>query len=96
MFEGKPPFPEDPSREVLRPLQWAELASRLAAARDLRASLREGGKGGDASFDAGSARWIAAHRDDKDRVNPEDLANRKGDWDNGSDAPPSGSGAARE
>jgi hypothetical protein len=85
MFEGKPPRPDEESpagpkadRDALRPLEWAELASRLAAARDLRASLLGDGAAGEASFDAGSARRIAAHHGGKGFGNPEDLANGKG------------------
>jgi len=78
MFEGKPPQVDESAREALRPLAWTELASRLAAARELRASLAPGELQGEASFDAMSARWIAAHQIGKDRVNPEDSTNGKG------------------
>ena len=85
MFEGKPPraadaLPlEEPQQgESLRPLSWGDLVARLSAARDLRASL--GGEPAvcDASFDAGSARRIAAHHNGKHAVNLDDLANGKG------------------
>ena len=83
MFEGKRPLAGDcaqPARpeDALRPLEWTELASRLAAARDLRASLAPGEIEGEGSFDAHSARWIAAHRDGQEFVNLEDSANGKG------------------
>jgi hypothetical protein len=104
MFEGKPPRPEDGSalrpaaqREELRPLVWSDLASRLAAARDLRVSLAPGERDGEASFDALSARWIAAHPADEDGVNPEDSANRKGTGATWAEAPAaSRDGAARD
>ncbi len=87
MFEGKPPQIDQSGREGLRPLAWPELASRLAAARELRASLAPGELEGDASFDAMSARWIAAHQIDKDGVNPELSANGKGTAPSGGQAP---------
>ncbi len=104
MFEGKPPRPEDGSalrppaeREELRPLAWSDLTTRLAAARDLRASLAPGEGDGQASFDALSARWIATHPLDEAGVNPEDSGNRKGTGGRWGEAPPaSRGGAARE
>lgn len=104
MFEGKPPRPEDGSalrfaapREGLRLVAWSDLTTRLAAARDLRASLAPGERGGHASFDAMSARWIAAHPPGEEDVNPEDSANRKGTGGKGDLAPPaSRGGAARD
>src|SRR4051812_11987239 len=78
MFEGKPPQVDQSAREALRPLAWSELASRLAAARELRAALAPGELEGEASFDAMSARWIAAHRTGEESVNREDSANGKG------------------
>jgi hypothetical protein len=85
MFEGKPPIvPEghDSHRELagvdsLRPLTWSDLRARLEAARDFRASMRQGEDGEIASFDAVSARRIAALSNSKHGVNPSDLANRK-------------------
>ena len=81
MFEGKPPRPADarPLEEqgqgdALRPLTWRDLVERLSAARELRASC---GAGEDASFDAGSARRIAAHHNGKLSVNLDDSSNRK-------------------
>jgi hypothetical protein len=87
MFEGKPPIvPEghDSRGELagadsLRPLTWSDLRARLEAARDFRASLRQGEGGEFASFDATSARRIAALANGKRGVNPSDLANRKQD-----------------
>lgn len=85
MFEGNPPIvPEghDSHGELagvdyLRPLTWSDLRARLEAARDFRASLRQAEDGDIASFDAGSARRIAALASGKHGVNPSDLANRK-------------------
>ena len=104
MFEGKPPRQEDGSvprsaapHEALRPMEWSDLTTRLAAARDLRASLAPGERAGKASFDALSARWIAAHPAGEDGVNPEDSANRKGTGGRGDVASPvSRGGAARD
>ncbi len=102
MFEGKPPRPEQagpldgPSEgHALRPLEWAELASRLAAARELRASLHSGDAEGEASFDPCCARRIAAHRDGKEPVNPDDSADRKAVGGTRSEALPAGRDGAR-
>ena len=94
MFEGKPPQVEESAREALRPLAWSELASRLAAARELRASLAPGELQGEASFDAMSARWIAAHQVGKDGVNPVDSTNGKAVSRNGSEGPLESRGGA--
>jgi hypothetical protein len=82
MFEGKPPSSaealplEEPQEgENLRPLSWSDLVARLTAARALRESI-EGGPA--ASFDASSARCIAAHHNGKHIVNPEDSGSGKG------------------
>ena len=82
MFEGKPPSSaealplEEPQEgESLRPLSWSDLVARLTAARALRESI-EGGAA--ASFDASSARCIAAHHNGKHIVNPEDSGSGKG------------------
>ena len=97
MFEGKPPIAAEPFRDSLRELGWSELASRLAAARDLRASLALGESDGEGSFDALSARWIAAHRDGQELVNREDSANGKCHGSSGAQGSlPSHGGAARE
>src|SRR5690606_13513964 len=84
MFEGKPPssavahpVQEPQERDPLRPLSWSELVARRAAARDLRASFGEGAQGADGSFDARSARRIAAHHHGKQSVNLDDLGNGK-------------------
>jgi hypothetical protein len=85
MFEGKPPRPgeicplSDSERggEMLRPLSWNDLVARLSAARELRASLAPDHGGGEGSFDAGSARRIAAHHNGKPGVNLEDSSNGK-------------------
>ncbi len=92
MFEGKLPFaPEARSaatgevpEEALCEMSWADLVAKLAAARDLRASLAEPEDSTLASFDAGSARHLALHHEpmrheDYERsVNPDDLGNGKG------------------
>ena len=85
MFEGKLPTPvealplgELQDGEVLRPLSWSDLVARLSQARDLRASLEGAPVASDASFDAGSARRIAAHHNGKHGVNLDDLGNGKG------------------
>ena len=84
MFEGKPPSlaeaqeSADPQEhEPLRPMQWNDLVARLEAVRDLRASLSGGAHPNDGSFDADSARCIAAHHNGKHAVNLDELANRK-------------------
>ncbi len=85
MFEGKPPIvPEGhdslgdlAGADSLRPLTWSDLRARLEAARDFRASLRQGECGEIASFDAVSARRIASLANGKHGVNPSDLANSK-------------------
>jgi hypothetical protein len=85
MFEGKSLRPGDArpldaepwDDEVLRPLSWSELVARLSAARDLRASFEVRGEGGEASFDAGSARRIAAHHNGKHDVNLDVSGNGK-------------------
>ena len=96
MFEGKPPSSaealplEEPQEgESLRPLSWSDLVARLTAARALRESI-EGGTA--ASFDASSARCIAAHHNGKHIVNPEDSGSGKGPEGN---AEPAVHGAAR-
>jgi len=85
MFEGKPPnsaaaqpIEEAQEGKSLRPLSWADLVARLAAARDLRGAYDGAGEAADASFDAGSARRIAAHHNGKHSVNLDDLSNGKG------------------
>jgi hypothetical protein len=86
MFEGKPPRPrdaralDDAQRDIdaLRPLSWGDLVARLSAARDLRSSCDGIAPGGEASFDAGSARRIAAHHNGKQDVNLDVSGNGKG------------------
>ena len=85
MFEGKPPRPGqaralDSQRDLdaLRPLNWGDLVARLSAVRDLRSPDEASDPGGEASFDAGSARRIAAHHNGKHDVNPDVSANGKG------------------
>jgi len=61
----------------LRPLSWSDLVARLAAVRDLRASLGGAVPETDGSFDARSARRIAAHHNGKHSVNLDDLGDGK-------------------
>ena len=85
MFEGKPPraaealpLEEAQEGEALRPLSWSDLVARLSAARELRASFSGRAAGSEASFDAGSARRVAAHHNGKHGVNLEHSSYRKG------------------
>ena len=86
MFEGKPPRPRDAQAldgeprdiDALRPLSWGDLVTRLSAARDLRSSFDGAATAGEASFDAGSARRIAAHHNGKQDVNLDVSGNGKG------------------
>jgi len=86
MFEAKPPLAREPhdsandtgDAESLRGLTWSDLRARLEAVRDLRSSMHDAGEDHFASFDAHSARRIAALADGKHVVNPDDLANGKG------------------
>jgi len=85
MFEGKPPRLRDARAlddeqqdfETLRPLSWDDLVARFSAARELRSSCDEGDECGEASFDATSARRIAAHHNGKLDVNPDISGNGK-------------------
>src|SRR5688500_6403005 len=85
MFEGKLPKPgayrpldnEPAENDRLRPLSWEDLAARLSAARELRAALRVPRSASEGSFDAGSARRMAAHFNGKQPVNLEDSSNGK-------------------
>ncbi|MBT2135205.1 hypothetical protein KK137_12785 [Croceibacterium sp. LX-88] len=85
MIEGKPPLPdasyplESEGCEAgnLRPLRWDELVARLSAARDLHAEWLGVDQGGEGSFDADSARKIAAHHNGKPTINLEGSANFK-------------------
>jgi hypothetical protein len=85
MFEGKPPRPRDARAldgephdfETLRPLSWSDLVARFSAVRELRSSGDEEDEHGEASFDAGSARRIAAHHNGKHDVNPDISGNGK-------------------
>jgi hypothetical protein len=81
MFEAKPPrvaeahpCEESLDGDVLRTLSWADLVTRLAAARELRAAF-DGTSA--ASFDAGSARRIAAHHSGKHSINHDASSNGK-------------------
>ena len=82
MFEGKPPrfgdarpLEEEPwEGEALRELTWADLVARLSATRGMRAVPEDPGEAGEASFDASSARRIAAHHNGKQPVNLDDSS----------------------
>ncbi len=86
MFEGKPPHPHDARAlgeeprdiDALRPLSWGDLVARLSAARDVRAGHERPDTAGEASFDAGSARRIAAHHSGKQDINLDASGNGKG------------------
>src|SRR6187551_2783293 len=86
MFEGKPLRPGDASPldegqwdgGSLRPLSWGDLVARLSEVRDMRGSPLPFDEAGDASFDASSARRIAAHHNGKQDVNPDVSGNGKG------------------
>ena len=79
MFEGKPIRPGEahPLDDALgdggrlRPLSWTDLVARIAHVRDLRVAPHLVDEAGEASFDAGSARRIAAHHNGKHDVNPD-------------------------
>jgi len=85
MFEGKPPLPPATpgaaarlaEGEPLRQLSWSDLSARLAAARDLRTELDRQSMT-TSSFGAPFVQHVAALENDKEAVNPTDLANRKG------------------
>ena len=70
------PLEEERGSGALRELTWAELVSRLAASRGIRGEEFHDA-GGDASFDAGSARRIAAHHNGKEFGNHDGLAHGK-------------------
>ena len=77
MFEGKPPRPRDArplDGDALRPLSWGDLVARISA---VRAAHDEAESGCEASFDADSARRIAAHHNGKFDVNLDVSANGK-------------------
>ena len=85
MFEGKPPRPRDARAldegphdlEALRPLSWGDLIARFSAARELRSLYDQPDDHGEASFDAGSARRIAALHSGKPDINPDISGNGK-------------------
>lgn len=95
MFEGKTPIAPGANSsergktvaEELCALEWGDLVTKLAAARDLRRELAATDASTLASFDADCAQHLAAHHDNppqpfphekgKHGVNPDDLANGK-------------------
>jgi len=91
MFEGKPLRPSEArplddeqwDGGALRPLDWGDLVARFSQVRDLRMLPGRLDEAGEASFDAGSARRIAAHHNGKQDVNPDVSGNGKdpaGTW----------------
>ena len=98
MFEGKPPHaPGAPACDTasgdavaLREMTWSDLRARLDAARDLRLALQADHSEEElASFDALSARLIAAQEGKQD-INLDGLG--KGKADGCMDAEPAGTG----
>jgi hypothetical protein len=89
MFEGKPPKRD--ASASLHAVSWADLSARLSAARDFRKALAQD-DGGEGSFDAVSARWLADHADasigEQPDVNPDDLGNGKAVDGMADDEPP--------
>lgn len=85
MYEGKPPDTQEDDGSgrpaavgQLREISWGDLRSRLEAARDLRTTIDEREVDRLTSFDAHSARCIAARSDGKDHLNPNNLSHGKG------------------
>ena len=80
MFEGNPPGApgarEAEGESRLHELSWSDLRARLEAAADLRRALRAAAVRDLASFDAQSARLIAA-QEGKHVVNLDDLGSGK-------------------
>ena len=101
MLEGKLPRPGDPrpldiepaDGDSLRPLSWSDLVARLTAARELRGEGGASSEGSEGSFDASSARLIAAHHNGKQLVNLDDSSNGKGSEGTGSPVRAAGLGA---
>jgi hypothetical protein len=85
MFEGKivragqelAPAEDAFGEERLRSLSWEEIVVRLGAARDFRRLMERQLNAGGGSFNADSARHLAAHGDVKPGINPFALTNRK-------------------
>jgi hypothetical protein len=99
MFEGSFPHRADahpggdtPEGESLRSLSWSELVARLSAARELRTALSERAH---ASFDAGSARCIAAQHNSDHAINLDDSTYRKGPQGKGQAVTGAENGVAR-
>ena len=90
MFEGKISEGQlanartgDSGEEALQDLSWADLAARLAAARDLRQSLPRPEVPKKASFHPASARRIVSDEGkSKQGVNPDDLGHGNQDGAN--------------
>ena len=85
MFEGKivragqelAPAEDAFGEERLRSLSWEEIVVRLGAARDFRRLMERQLNAGGGSFNADSARHLAAHGDVKPGINPFALSDRK-------------------
>lgn len=82
MFEGTPPQSgnahplgeEGVEAGFLRELSWADLVARLRVSRCREEAFDPSEEAGDASFDAGCARRIAAHHNGKSSVNLDDSS----------------------
>jgi len=74
---------KDSRDDSLRPMSWSELRIRLDAIGDLHEGFLSDADDGLGSFDAHSARRIAARADGKEPVNLDDLGNGKGTGGNG-------------
>jgi hypothetical protein len=100
MFEGKMPSARamtdstdlSADNHALREMTWSDLRARLEAARDLHDSMQAGTRDHLASFDAHSARRIAALAEGKHDVNPDGLANGKGNGSIDAASPDAGFG----
>jgi hypothetical protein len=85
MFEGnivrtgrEPASAEGTSgEEMLRALSWEEIIARLGAARDFRSLMERQRDAGGGSFNASSARLLAALGEGQPGINPFALTNRK-------------------
>lgn len=83
---------------AMHELSWSDLVARMAASRDFRTIIANSEGDGDASFDSGSARWIAQHRsaalpNGDFGINPEASANGK--WGGGKTVPTHGDNDAQ-
>lgn len=86
MFEAKlprngefRPLDDGAGDDRLRLLSWEDLVARLWAARELRTALHPPREVLEGSFDAESARLIAAHHNGKHAINSDASRNFKAD-----------------